>query len=42
MDDIKKIENDITKYDVYFLDIELGKDNGVELARYIRSKIKMR
>ena len=40
VDDIKKIENDITKYDVYFLDIELGKDNGVELARYIRSKNK--
>lgn len=28
------------KYDVYFLDIELGDDNGIELAKYIKSMYK--
>ena len=34
-EDMKRgLEN--AKYDAYFLDIELGNDNGVELARYIK------
>lgn len=36
-DDLK-LGMDEKKYDVYFLDIELGKENGVVLAKYIKAQ----